>query len=231
MAAPLIELYIETGTLAGQIRSMQPGQTELILGRNDPSGQSPPVDLSFEDVDIGHSMLVSRRHLCLRVSHRGVSVMDMGSVNGTSVDDRPICPHTEVMITMGARIQLAPPAGPTLLVRQRQFRDADDPVSAEVELWQERYKSLEGDYQQLREAHTRVLSAMQAQGHGANLPKESTIDWSRCQAKILDSLERLTSAYQLLVDAPVEPSARGHVQRAISNLNDLLSLLTLESKQ
>lgn len=231
MAAPLVELYIETGTQAGRVWPLQPGQAELILGRNDPSGQSPPVDLSFEDVDGRHCMLVSRRHLSLRVSEHGVRVMDMGSVNGTSVDGHAIRPYAEVAIAMNARVQLAPPEGPTLIVRERLAQSGWGSVGEEVQLWQERYESLQRDYQQLREAHARVLATVQAQGQQASLPKEGTIDWPRCQAKILDSLERLTSAYQLLVDAPVEPSARGHIQRAISNLNDLCGLLTLQRTQ
>ncbi|HNN90791.1 FHA domain-containing protein [Haliangium sp. UPWRP_2] len=226
MSPPLVELYIESGMLAGRVRAIEPGQAELILGRNDPSGQLPPVDISFEDVDASHSLLVSRRHLSLRISGQGVSVVDLGSVNGTTLDGRLLPPHTEVPVPVGARLQLAPPEGPTLILRERLSQTGWGSVGEEVQRWQESYEALQRDYKQLQEAHALLVGKLR--GQESSLPREGVVDWSRCQGKLLDSLERLTFVYQQLVDATIEPSVRGYVQRVINNLNDLRGLLSLD---
>lgn len=225
MPAPLIELYIETGIHAGQVHAFAPGQQELTLGRNEPGGRT--VDVSFEDIGAGQSLQVSRRHLRLRLAEDGVYALDLSSRNGTEVEGRLLSPHSEVPLRVGARIQLAPPQGPTIMVRERLAQSGWGAVEEEVQLWQERYKALSADYQHLQESH----HAMVAKLHGQEAPLASgtDVDWQRCQGKLIDSLERLTFISQLLVDAPVDVKVYGYLQRVVNNLNELRSLLPLKT--
>jgi len=196
-----------------------------MLGRNEPGGRSGPVDISFDDVGAEQSMLVSRRHLRLRADEAGVYAMDLDSRNGTEVDGRLLRPHVEVALRVGSRIHLAPPEGPTIMVRERLAQSGWGAVEEEVELWQERYKSLSADYKQLQESHHALVAKLR--GQEADLPKGTAVDWQRCQGKLMDSLERLTFVSQLLVNAAVDVKVHGYLQRVVSNLNELQALLQL----
>lgn len=224
MTAPLVELYIETGTNSGKIQPFEPGQHELRLGRNEP-GRAQLVDISFEDVGSAQSLLVSRQHLLLRIDDRGVYAKDLGSRNGTEVDGQPLTPHCEVPLRVGARLHLAPPEGPSVIVRERLAQSGWSAANEEVQLWQERYRMLLAEHKQLQESHHALVAKLQ--GQGELLQPGAGIDWQRCQGKLVDSIERLTFAGQLLVDATVDVKVHGYVQRVISNLNELQSLLRL----
>lgn len=227
MPAPLVELYIETGNNAGQVHAFAPGQHELTLGRSEPGGRQSP-DLSFDDVGAAHSLLVSRHHLRIRIDQNGAYVMDLGSRNGTEVDGGMLVPNVEVPLRVGARIHLAPPEGPTIMVRERLASLGWSSPHEELELWQKRYEELSANYKQLQDSHHALVNKLQAQD--VQLPQGADVDWSRCQGKLLDSLERLTFVSQLLVDASVDVKVHGYLQRVVSNLNDLQTLLRLNVK-
>ncbi|MFO0576890.1 MAG: FHA domain-containing protein [Polyangia bacterium] len=227
MTAPLVELYIETGTNAGQVRAFEPGQHELTLGRNEP-GRSSAVDVSFEDLDSSQSLLVSRQHLRLRIDDHGVYAMDLGSRNGTLADGQMLPPRVEVPLPPGARIHLAPPEGPSLIVRQRIAMSGWDTAAAEVQLLQESYRDLLAEHKQLQESHHALVAKLR--GQDVVLPPGSEVDWQRCHAKLLDSLERMTFITHRLVDAAVDVKVHGNLQRVISNLTELQSLLGLSAK-
>lgn len=227
MPAPLVELYIETGNNADQVHAFAPGQHELTLGRSEPGGRSSP-DLSFDDVGAAQNMLVSRQHVRIRIDEKGVYAMDLGSRNGTEADGRILVPNVEVPLRIGARIHLAPPEGPTIMVRERLANSGWGSPSEELELWQKRYEELSANYKQLQDSHHGLVSKLQSQD--VQLPQGTDVDWPRCQGKLLDSLERLTFINQLLIDAAVDVKVHGYLQRVVSNLNDLQTLLRLNTK-
>ncbi len=75
------------------------GRTEFTLGRV-AEGQPilPDVDLSpFEAYSLG----VSRLHAALKINHNRVSIMDLGSSNGTRVNGQKIVPHVDYPINQG----------------------------------------------------------------------------------------------------------------------------------
>ena len=86
-------------------------QTLNLAGRNDftlgrvAEGQPilPDVDLSpFEAYSLG----VSRLHAALKINHNRVSIMDLGSSNGTRVNGQKIVPHVDYPINQGDIIAL-----------------------------------------------------------------------------------------------------------------------------
>lgn len=80
------------------------GRSEFTLGRV-AEGQPilPDVDLSpFEAYSLG----VSRLHAALKVNHNRVSIMDLGSSNGTRVNGQKIVPHVDYPINQGDIIAL-----------------------------------------------------------------------------------------------------------------------------
>lgn len=81
-------LYAKSGPLAGTRTRLV---AELVIGREN-------ADISIDDPDL------SRRHVAVRVMGRGVEVEDLGSTNGTFVDDQRI--HEPVRVGGGARIRL-----------------------------------------------------------------------------------------------------------------------------
>ena len=212
MSIPLIEIYVETGSNAGKAYPVDPGRQQLTLGRSEPGRAE--VDISFSDIGgASQSLLVSRQHLCVRVRSDGVYAEDLDSRNGTEVDGRPLSPRVEVSLRVGARIQLAASGWGS--------------VHEEIQLWQERYTSLNADYQQLQRSHSELCAKLE--GKQVSLPVGSEIEWQRCHGKILDSLERLTVIRQLLVDAAIDPKVHGNVERVRTNLAELRSLLKLDT--
>jgi len=80
------------------------GRSEFTLGRV-AEGQPilPDVDLSpFEAYSLG----VSRLHAALKINHNRVSIMDLGSSNGTRVNGQKIVPHVDYPINQGDIIAL-----------------------------------------------------------------------------------------------------------------------------
>lgn len=225
MSIPLVEVYVETGSNAGKVHPIDPAKQQIILGRTEPGGQS--VDVSFDDVDgTTHDLLVSRQHLQVRVTESGVFATDLVSRNGTTVDGRPLSPQIAQPLRIGARIQLAPPEGPTLIIRERAAASGWGSVDEELHLWQQRHSTLLVDYQQLQRAHTELLDKLRAAGNSPS--PASDIDWQRCHAKILDCLERVTVVRQLLMDVPCDTKVHGYLERIRANISEVRSLLKLD---
>ncbi len=80
------------------------GKLDYTIGRIS-EGQPilPDVDLSPYDA---YSQGVSRLHVTLKISQHHVSIMDLGSSNGTRVNGQKIVPHVEYPITHGDIIAL-----------------------------------------------------------------------------------------------------------------------------
>lgn len=83
---------------------LPPGSTSLI-GRAKPAqGIQPEIDLAEQPADRG----VSSQHAVLRVTDAGVTITDLGSTNGTSLNgsEELLAPHQDVALSDGDRIHL-----------------------------------------------------------------------------------------------------------------------------
>jgi FHA domain len=112
-AATALELEVTVGQRTVEIPL---DLDELLIGRADPSrGVHPGVDLSMDDA-------VSRRHA--RLARRGgrYFLADLGSTNGTKLNNRWLEPHRETPISAGDRIELG--ALTTIFVLEVAARDA-----------------------------------------------------------------------------------------------------------
>lgn len=85
-------------------RILLPEDGELILGRFDPlAGIKPDVDLSFEDQA---GMTISRRHARILGWHQRYAVEDLGSSNGTWINNRRLDTGQKYPLKIGDVIRL-----------------------------------------------------------------------------------------------------------------------------
>lgn len=81
-----------------------PGRAEVLIGREDPvAGILPEIDLTSHGGDEGG---ISRRHARILLQGSQVMIEDLGSVNRTSVNDRPLAPHQPHPLQDGDEIRL-----------------------------------------------------------------------------------------------------------------------------
>ena len=80
------------------------GRNEFTLGRVS-EGQSilPDIDLSPYDA---YSQGVSRLHATIRIQDEAISIVDLGSSNGTRLNDEKIQPHREQPVEHGDMIMM-----------------------------------------------------------------------------------------------------------------------------
>jgi len=80
------------------------GKSEYLLGRSDPKNEAVP------DVDLGpyngQQMGVSRRHASLLYNDFGLSIVDLGSTNGTLVNGRLLASGKMQMLKDGDEVKL-----------------------------------------------------------------------------------------------------------------------------
>ena len=92
------------------------GESRIGRSRGHPEERAPEIDLAAAPVDPG----VSRLHAMLeRRADGGIVVRDLGSTNGTMVNDdpKPIAPHTAIPLADGDRVRVG--AWTTITVRRR----------------------------------------------------------------------------------------------------------------
>ncbi len=78
-------------------------KSPFLLGRAGPlAPRRPDFDMSFYDPE-GY---VSRRHAQIIKARNGYFITDLGSVNGTYVNDRPLTPHKPRLLHNGDRIEI-----------------------------------------------------------------------------------------------------------------------------
>ncbi|MCL4876535.1 MAG: FHA domain-containing protein [Anaerolineae bacterium] len=78
-------------------------QTEIILGRKILGEEPPTVDLTA----YGQNQLgVSRRHAAIEYQNDGYVLRDLGSSNGTTLNDTPLIPHRTYHLQSGDRMRL-----------------------------------------------------------------------------------------------------------------------------
>ncbi len=112
-ARGLLQLHVVGGPDSGRVHALPPGEHRV--------GRSPRAEIRVEDAD------ASRWHLAVRVAPDGLTVRDLGSVNGTTVDGTRISdePHP---VRPGQRIR----AGrSTLVVRSPAVPPAATRISPE----------------------------------------------------------------------------------------------------
>lgn len=99
-------LMHKTITLAiGEARLNVDIQEQIILGRADASNPEPPdLDLiPYDAVDKG----VSRRHARIERQRNTLFIVDMGSANGTFINDRRLPSNQPSVVRSGDEIRLA----------------------------------------------------------------------------------------------------------------------------
>lgn len=78
-------------------------QEEFVLGRKAATTSDLLVDLAPFG---GYSMGVSRRHVIIRRMGQGYEVLDLGSVNGTWLNEERLIPHVANPLRSGSQLRL-----------------------------------------------------------------------------------------------------------------------------
>lgn len=79
----------------GQPRRRVELQDTMVIGRE-----------AGVDLRVTEDKLVSRRHVLLRVTERGVLMEVLGTTNATTVDDEPVTPGAPILLEVGAKIRV-----------------------------------------------------------------------------------------------------------------------------
>ena len=107
-AGATIEINVPPRCVALHIRGvtiplMLKARAEFLLGRE---GQGDIVpDVSFE-LYRGRELGVSRVHALLRIVHQDVFVIDLGSTNGTRINETNLTPHKPTQVFNGDELRL-----------------------------------------------------------------------------------------------------------------------------
>jgi hypothetical protein len=78
-------------------------QEEFVLGRKIGGTSEKLLDLAPFG---GYSLGVSRRHVTIRQARAGYEVLDLGSVNGTWLNDERLAPHRAYPLPSGSYLRL-----------------------------------------------------------------------------------------------------------------------------
>ena len=102
------QLCVLNGPKAG--RSFPLRELRLVVGRNDPPIIT--VDIDLTECELGTPAMVSRRHVELQWREGRLHIIDLGSTNGTFVDDEPVSvgsgqPSPARILLSGSRVRLA----------------------------------------------------------------------------------------------------------------------------
>lgn len=95
-----IAIYIDGDSKPSLVDS----RGEFILGRKAETTAGMVVDLApFRAYSLG----LSRRHVLIKRAEDGYEVMDLGSVNGTWLNEQRLVPHTPYRMPSGSHLRLA----------------------------------------------------------------------------------------------------------------------------
>jgi hypothetical protein len=95
-----IAVYVEGQSTPAYVDS----NGEFVLGRKSEATSGTVVDLApFR----GYTLGLSRRHAVIRQTADGYEVMDLGSVNGTFLNEERLIPHRSYPLPNGAHLRLA----------------------------------------------------------------------------------------------------------------------------
>jgi len=94
-----ISLYVDGHSMPAYIDS----RGEFVLGRQ--SGMTSELLLDLAPFG-GYSLGLSRRHAVVRWTGDGYQVLDLGSVNGTWLDEERLVPHKSYRLPSGSHLRL-----------------------------------------------------------------------------------------------------------------------------
>ena len=82
---------------------MVPIENEVVLGRHVGDDSPKVVDLTRYRAGL---LGVSRRHVVIRASKDGYTIEDLGSTNGSWVNENPLTPNTRYLLANGDNVRL-----------------------------------------------------------------------------------------------------------------------------
>lgn len=94
-----IAFYVDGHSMPAYIDS----QAEFVLGRKVGTTSEKLLDLAPFG---GYSLGLSRRHAIIRQTQDGYELMDLGSVNGTWLNEARLVPHTSYPLPSGSHLRL-----------------------------------------------------------------------------------------------------------------------------
>jgi pSer/pThr/pTyr-binding forkhead associated (FHA) protein len=94
-----IAVYVEGESRPAYVDS----NGELVIGRRVGATSEGLLDLSPKG---GYHLGLSRRHAIIRRAERGYELMDLGSVNGTWLNDERLVPHKAYHLPSGSHLRL-----------------------------------------------------------------------------------------------------------------------------
>ena len=94
-----IAVYVEGGQTPVYIDS----RGEFVIGRKAGTTSDVSLDLSPSG---GYHLGLSRRHAVIRRTEDGYEVLDLGSVNGTWLNDERLAPHKAYPLASGSHLRL-----------------------------------------------------------------------------------------------------------------------------
>ena len=94
-----IAFYVDGHSMPAYIDS----QPEFVLGRKVGTTSERLLDLAPFG---GYSLGLSRRHATIRQTQDGYELMDLGSVNGTWLNEERLVPHTSYPLPSGSHLRL-----------------------------------------------------------------------------------------------------------------------------
>ena len=109
-----IAVYVEGAAKPAYIDS----RTEFVIGRKAETSSDVSLDLSALG---GYHMGLSRRHAVIRQAGNGYEVLDLGSVNGTWLNDERLVPQKAYPLASGSHLRLG---RMRLFVLYRPFADS-----------------------------------------------------------------------------------------------------------
>lgn len=212
------ELYVETGPMEGQAFLLSAERPTLLIGRSD-GGVQVDADLA------PYGGAVSRRHAKVRLDpHGGVFVTDLGSRNGTLINDLPLPEGTECELQLGARLHIAPPDGPCMIFRQRAM--AWDGATEELEFLRRELRELRSAFDALRRERDELASRGARESGQSDVAVQSHIDWTAIQRSLVACRTPLQELRTLFVDHQLDGRALSllmKIQAAVGELGSLLS--------
>jgi FHA domain-containing protein len=94
-----IAVYLEGGFNPVYVAS----KAELVIGRKVGATSDVSLDLSPSG---GYHLGISRRHAVIRRTEQGYEVLDLGSVNGTWLNNERLAPHQPYPLASGSHLRL-----------------------------------------------------------------------------------------------------------------------------
>lgn len=94
-----IAFYVDGHSMPAYIDS----QPDFVLGRRVGTTAERLLDLAPFG---GYSLGLSRRHAAIRQTEDGYELMDLGSVNGTWLNEQRLAPHTSYPLPSGSHLRL-----------------------------------------------------------------------------------------------------------------------------